>query len=205
MAEMDRRREIEDAASVLFRERGYAGTSVREIARSLDIQGASLYEHVTSKHDVLWAIIDRMAGRFERAADLAETAAAPHPAARLLRLVRAHVEVVTDDPGAASVFVHEWRSLSDDRRAVIEHRRDQYEARFRSVIAEGIAGSAFATTDPPAASAFILTALNGLVSWYRPDGRLCPADIQELFSDLALRALIGHPDRGRTGDGPTAR
>lgn len=204
MAEMTRRREIEDAASTLFRERGYAGTSVREIARSLDIQGASLYEHVTSKHEVLWAIIDRMAGRFECAADLAEAAASPDPASRLLRLVRAHVEVVTDDPGAASVFVHEWRSLSGDRRTVIEHRRDRYEARFRSVIAEGVVGSTFATTDPTAASAFILTALNGLVSWYRPDGRLRPVEIQGLFSELALRALLG-PDRDRSDVGPTER
>ncbi len=43
-----RRRAIEDVASALFRERGYAATSVRDIARALDIQGASLYSHVTS-------------------------------------------------------------------------------------------------------------------------------------------------------------
>ncbi|HYK95683.1 MAG TPA: helix-turn-helix domain-containing protein [Candidatus Dormibacteraeota bacterium] len=66
-----RRRAIEDAASDLFREHGYAATSIRDIARALSVQGASLYAHVTSKEEVLWAIVDRAATRFEVAADRA--------------------------------------------------------------------------------------------------------------------------------------
>ena len=53
MVETSRRQAIEDVASDLFRERGYAGTSIRDIARALSVQGASLYAHVTSKEDVL--------------------------------------------------------------------------------------------------------------------------------------------------------
>ena len=65
MVETTRRRAIEDAASELFRRQGYAATSVRDIARVLDIRGPSLYAHVASKEDVLWAIVDRVASRFE--------------------------------------------------------------------------------------------------------------------------------------------
>ena len=53
-----RRREIDDVASELFHANGYAATSVRDIARALDIQAASMYAHVTSKEDVLWSIVD---------------------------------------------------------------------------------------------------------------------------------------------------
>ena len=53
-----RRREIEDVASELFHANGYAATSVRDIARALDIQGASLYAHVASKEDLLWSIVE---------------------------------------------------------------------------------------------------------------------------------------------------
>ena len=67
-----RRQAIEEVASGLFRDRGYAATSVRDIARALDIQGASLYSHVTSKADVLWAIVDRAATRFEQASEAAD-------------------------------------------------------------------------------------------------------------------------------------
>lgn len=193
MVETGRRREIEDAASSLFHEFGYSGTSVRDIARAVDIQGASLYAHVASKQDVLWAIVERMAVRFEGAADAVEAA---DPGAvvfghgvQLIGLVRAHVAVVTDDLERASVFIHEWRALEPDRRDEIAQRRDAYEHRFRSTIDGGIASGAFTAVDPTVTAAYILTALNGLVQWYRPLGRSSPRDVADSFADLSLRAV----------------
>jgi TetR/AcrR family transcriptional regulator, cholesterol catabolism regulator len=193
VVETTRRREIEDVASALFRERGYAGTSVRDIARALDIQGASLYAHVTSKQDVLWAIVERTAARFDAAADAAEAGAdepVPGPGSRLAALVRAHVMVVTEDIERASVFVHEWRSLSGDRRAEIARRRDAYEGRFRAVIEDGVATGLFAPVDTAVVAAFLLTALNGIVTWYRPAGRLRPAALGDIYAELALRSVL---------------
>jgi AcrR family transcriptional regulator len=192
MVETTRRQAIEDAASTLFHEHGYSGTSVRDIARAVDIQGASLYAHVTSKQDVLWSIVEHTADRFETAADDAEaldTTPLNGPGAHLVALVRAHVEVVTDDIERASVFVHEWRSLDRIRRDSMARRRDAYESRFRRAIANGVETGAFAPVDPVATAAFILTALNGLVAWYRPSGRLSPSAIADRYADLALRAV----------------
>ena len=185
-----RRRAIEDAASGLFRDRGYAGTSVRDIARVLDIQGASLYAHVTSKEDVLSAIVDRAADAFEAGAARATAATAgADPATRLAALVRAHVAVIAADPELASVFVTEWRHLSADHRAEVLERRDRYEALFRSAILDGMATGNFASTDPALAATFVLTALNGLAGWYRADGRLGRDRIADHYADLAVRAL----------------
>ena len=195
MVELTRRQAIEDVASDLFRERGYAGTSIRDIARALSVQGASLYAHVTSKEDVLWAIVDRAATRFEEAADRAEREAAERrpgdPSEALAALVRAHVEVLTDDVDEASVFVHEWRSLGPEGRASILVRRDAYEARFRDRIRDGMAVGAFAMTDPAVAARTLLSAINGVAAWYDPTGRL-PADrIADHLVDLSLRMLEG--------------
>jgi len=187
-----RRRAIEDVASALFRERGYAATSVRDIARALDIQGPSLYAHVTSKEDVLWAIVDRAASAFEEAADRALSAAESVPtdaAGRLAALVRAHVGVIAADPELASVFVHEWRHLSGDRRAAILARREAYELRFRRLVADGMAAGDLTSTDPAIAAAFLLTALNGIAGWYRAGGRLSADRIADLYADLAVRAM----------------
>jgi len=195
MVELTRRQAIEDVASDLFRERGYAGTSIRDIARALSVQGASLYAHVESKEDVLWAIVDRAASRFEAAADDAERDAVSRrpgdPAEAVAALVRAHVQVLTADVDEASVFVHEWRALGEMRRAAILARRDAYEARFRRSIEEGIAVGAFAMTDPAIASTTLLTALNGVATWYDPDGRLSPERIADHLVDLSLRMLEG--------------
>jgi TetR/AcrR family transcriptional regulator, cholesterol catabolism regulator len=185
-----RRREIDEVASELFHANGYAATSVRDIAKALDIQGASLYAHVASKEDVLWSIVDGAATAFETKADeaVADTATSD-PVERLAALVEAHVDVVTADPERASVFVTEWRHLSAERRAAIASRRDAYEARFRAVIDDGTAVGAFRPTDTALAATFILTALNGIATWYRPGGRLSADRIADNYIDLALRSL----------------
>jgi len=193
VVETTRRQAIEDTASALFHVHGYSGTSVRDIARAVDIQGASLYAHVSSKQDVLWSIVDRTAARFEAAADAIE-AADPGGVTfgrgvYLIGLVRAHVGVVTEDVQRASVFVHEWRALQGHRREEIAGRRDAYEARFRTAIADGVRTGAFHAVDPVATAAFILTALNGLVTWYKPDGRLSARAIADVYADLSLRAV----------------
>jgi AcrR family transcriptional regulator len=193
VVETTRRQAIEDAASALFHAHGYSGTSVRDIARAVDIQGASLYAHVTSKQDVLWSIVEQTAERFEVAADAIE-AADPGGATfgrgvYLIALVRAHVGVVTDDIERASVFIHEWRALQGHRRDEVARRRDAYEARFRAVIADGARSGAFHAVDPAVAAAYVLTALNGLVGWYRPDGRLSARAIADMYADLSLRAV----------------
>ncbi len=190
MVETTRRREIEDVASELFREHGYSGTSVRDIARALDIQGASLYAHVASKQDVLWSIVDRTAAQFEAAADGAlDGLPDADPLARLRALAAAHVGVVVEDIGRASVFIHEWRSLSPDRHARTLARRDAYEERFRDVIREGVEAGIFAPIDATVAAAYLLTALNGLVAWYPPDGRLGPGLVSDSYIELTIRAV----------------
>jgi len=113
------------------------------------------------------------------------------PAAALNALVRAHVRVITDDVGAAAVFVHEWRALTGERRLGVLGRRDAYERRFRELIEAGIASGEFEMTDPALAATAVLSTLNGIPGWYRPDGRLAPARVADHFVELVLRMLHG--------------
>jgi AcrR family transcriptional regulator len=186
--ETPRRQQIEDAASTLFRERGYAATSVRDIAHALDMQGGSLYAHVASKEDVLWAIVVRAADRFN--AEVGPIAASDRTAARKLRkMIRAHVAVVTSAQKDAAVFLHEWRFLSPERRAIIAARRDDYEGLFRRAIAQGVESGEFGRVDAAQVAIVILSALNGIASWYSPSGKLTPAQIADQHADLFIRAL----------------
>ncbi|HSL98041.1 MAG TPA: hypothetical protein VK831_05670 [Candidatus Deferrimicrobiaceae bacterium] len=146
---------------------------------------------------MLWSIVDRAASRFEAAANATEVDAEARrpgdPVEALAALIRVHVEVLTSDVGEASVFVHEWRALGPERRAEILARRDAYEARFRRRIADGIAIGAFTMTDPAIAATAMLSALNGVATWFDPAGRL-PADrVADHLVDLSLRMLGGQP------------
>jgi AcrR family transcriptional regulator len=186
-----RRRAIDDIASRLFHTNGFAATSIRDIAKALDIQAASLYAHVASKDDLLWTIVEQAATALEEAADRAIVESAGGDAVELLAaLVEAHVEVVTAVPERSSVFVTEWRHLSADRRAAIGDRRDAYERRFRDAIQDGVAGGVLRATDAAIAATFVLTALNGIATWYRPDGRLSADRVADHYVELALRSLL---------------
>ena len=194
MVDTPRRQQIDDVASALFRDRGYAATSVRDIAQALHIQGPSLYAHVASKEDVLWSIVVRAADRFNGEVGPIATSDAP-PQVKLRAMIRAHVDVVTSAQRDAVVFLHEWRFLSDDRRQQIAARRDAYEALFRKVIGEGVAARSFVPLDAPLTAMAILSALNGIATWYSPDGPLTPAEIADQHADLFLRSLSCDPPR----------
>jgi AcrR family transcriptional regulator len=195
VTELTRRRQIENTASTLFRERGYAGTSVRDIARALDIQGASLYAHVASKEDVLWSIVVRAADRFDAAVTPIATDESVPAGVRLARMIAAHIGVIADDLGNATSFLQEWRFLSSERRAAVAQRRDGYQSRFRDVIGQGIAGGEFdATVDAQLAATLILSALNGVAAWYRPSGSMTASQIADRYAAMLLGGLRRRPD-----------
>src|SRR5438309_8850916 len=103
---LDRKEQIYSTARSLFSERGYHATTLRDIARELNMQGGSLYAHIESKEDMLWALVERAAEQFQ--AQVAPLAALPLPAAdRLRRMLAAHVDVVTRNLDSATVFFHE--------------------------------------------------------------------------------------------------
>ena len=188
MVETPRRQQIEDAASALFRERGYAATSVRDIAQSLNLQGGSLYAHMASKEDVLWSIVMRAASRFDAEVRPIATTDAP-TAERLRAMIRAHVKVVTSTQRDAAVFLHEWRFLSDARRADIAARRDAYEGLFRTVIEDGTLRGEFRSVDARLTAIAVLSSLNGIATWFRPTGPQNVDQIADQHADLFLGGL----------------
>jgi AcrR family transcriptional regulator len=180
--------QIRLTAERLFRERGYLATSVRDIGEAVGMRGASLYHHIGSKEDLLWAIASRAADEFFAALRpvLAEEAAAP---IKLRRAIVAHVGVITRNLDAAGVYFNEWRHLGDERRAEFTRRRDEYEAGLRSILWQGIREGHFAAMDEKFAARFVLSALNWTHQWYRPAGAMTPEEIGQTLADMLLKGL----------------
>jgi AcrR family transcriptional regulator len=186
-----RRRQIEDVASELFSSRGYAATSMRDIAGALDLRGASLYAHIPSKEAVLAAIVEEAAEAFHAAAR--PVAEGPGTATERLReMIAAHVRVVTGARERAKVFLFEWTFLGEERREAIRRSRAAYQGYFERVVAEGVAAGELETPDPRLAAVFILSAMNAMAHWYRPDGALGPGALAGRYADLFLSGLESH-------------
>ena len=193
---IDRKEQIYSTASSLFSERGYHATTVRDIARELNIQGGSLYAHIDSKEDVLWEIVSRAADQF---LDAVEPIVASERGAveKLREMVRAHVGVVAANLADATIYLHEWKFLGEERRKLAAERRDRYENMYRQVVEEGIRSGDFAPTDPKMASILVLSAVNWLPQWYKTSGPLTPEEVADLFSELVLSGLVPRVENAR--------
>lgn len=190
MAEIatDRKTEIHRAACRLFREHGFPGTSVRQIAEQVGILGGSLYSHMDSKDDLLWEIVNHAADRFlntlqsVRATNLGIMQ-------KLRSAILAHVGVITADLDAAAVYTFEWRHLAAERRSAFTKRRDEYERSFRELVDQAIRERFIGAESAASATLFILSALNWVSTWYRPDGPMSPEDIGRMLSDYIFDGL----------------
>src|SRR5690242_16524819 len=109
-----RRDELTRVAARLFAEKGYAGTSLADLAEALGVQKPSLYHHIDAKEDLLWEVARDGAEAFHAALDGVPADALPTERIRLA--LRAHLAVVAAQLDVATVFVREWRYLSGERR-----------------------------------------------------------------------------------------
>lgn len=189
MPRLGRRDQIVESAVTLFSERGYHATTIRDIAEASGMQSGSLYAHISTKEDLLFEIIDRGAERFLAA--LAPVAAGPGTAAEKLRWgLTAHISVVAEHIAAARIFLHEWRAINAERRDIIQHKRDRYEALWARLIRQGVESGEFRPVDERFARMLVLSAANWLYQWYEPAGPLSPEETAARFTDLILGGLL---------------
>jgi len=186
------RADVVTAAGRLFAERGYHGTSMRDLGRELGLLGSSLYAHVESKQDLLVEVVEEGARLFQDSADRA-LAVGGSAVERLRGLVEGHIDVVLDNQDVVRTFLNEARMLDEEHRARVIAARDAYEADFRAVIAKGAADGTFRPdVEPKMASILILSILNAVERWYRPDGTLDRAGLVDVIVNTAMRGIAGN-------------
>lgn len=183
------RDEILDAAALIFREKGYHATSMRDIAQAVELKKGSLYHHVSSKQDILLALLDRALDLI--ILQLEEVACRDLPPEDRLRLaMTTYLEFLTEHLSLSSVLLLEHRSLEPELHQSHIPRRDHVEHIWRSMIEDGIREGVFTAVDPAHATRGLLGILNWTVTWYRPDGPLGAVDIAEQFADFILTGLL---------------
>ncbi len=182
-----RRDEILDAAGQLFSRQGFHATSMRDLARAVNLQGGSLYAHIESKEEVLFELVNRAADEFLGNAE-AVPASLP-PKEQLKRLIQGHLEVIVRELDNATVFFHEWKFLSPELQSQIKARRDAYEGYFRRIIEAGSRSGDFQVEDIRMASLFVLSALNWTYQWYRPGGKMSLENLVQQYCNLIFKAL----------------
>jgi AcrR family transcriptional regulator len=186
------RDDVVSAAGRLFAERGYHGTSMRDLGRELGLHGSSLYSHIRSKEDLLVDVVQRAADLFQNSAEKA-MAGEGDERSRLRALIAGHVDVLLDHVDEARTFLNEARSLDESNRERVLAARDSYEQTFRDTLTRGADKGEFRTgIDPVVTGILLLSVLNSVDRWYRPNGRLDRSKLVDEIMGFTLDG-IAHP------------
>ncbi len=181
---------IRDEAAALFREKGFYGTSMSDLAKAVGITKSSLYHHFPSKQALLAEIVELTVNRVSPLVQQVADSDRPIDE-RLGNAVAIHTVAAIHDQDAVACFTEEGRYLSPEFMAPHIVERDRYELIFRQMFEEGMTSGAFVPQDADLAVKAILGMCNSVVRWYRPGGTHTPEQIAEDFARFAVRGATG--------------
>lgn len=186
---------VREAARRLFAESGYAAVSMRAIAAEVGVQPGALYNHFPTKQAIL---VDLLRAHL---CDLLERAAAALPAdappeERLRAFTRFHIRHHL--PRAEAVFVSymELRALEPENFKEISSLRRRYELLLIDILRDGQAAGRFPIRDPAVTAMAVIAMLTGVTTWYRADGRLSGAAVEDIYAEMVERCVGLAPNAG---------
>lgn len=180
---------ILEAAALLFRDKGYPATSMRDLAQAVDLKASSLYNHISSKEEILQKICFDNARHFLSA--MKEIEKKDNTAtARVKDLLRLHIRLATEDPTSVTSFNDEWRHLSEPQLSEFKALRKDYENRFKAIIKEGISNGEFKALNATIVLYSLLSSIRWLYDWYLPGEKITAEELVENLIGLLLKGLI---------------
>jgi AcrR family transcriptional regulator len=183
------RKDILEAAAQVFRQKGFHGASMADIAEAVNLQKASLYHHVASKQEILLALLDRALEILTEDISSITSSNLP-PDEKLRRMIGAYLAALTDNMDLASVLLMEHRSLEPDLHARHVPNRDRFESLWRQVLDQGVEAGVFACGDVALTVRALMGILNWTITWYRPGGAKSIQQISDEYAGLLYRGLL---------------
>lgn len=183
-------------AADLFRRKGYAGTTTRELSALLGLQNGSLYYHMEKKEDLLYRLC--LVSLQDVARDLEANASEPDPAERLAKMLRAYVIRALEDRDRHATMLVELRALSTVRRNQIVKMRDKNVALIRDTFVEAQQqGQVRSDISAKMLTLAMFNLANWSIFWFRPDGEESATEIADVLSTIFLEGVAVKPGHSR--------
>lgn len=183
------RADVLDAALTLFAERGYHGTSLKQVAERLNIRTPSLYNHMESKSSLLREIVldtlDRVVVDFDRV-----TADVEDPVEGLRVATEVYALHHATHPREALVVNQDSSSLDEPDRTMAQQIRRDHERAFRQIIIDGQEAGVLAVETPKLASFAIREMCVSIARWFHEGGELTAEEVAHQYSQYAL-SMVG--------------
>jgi long-chain acyl-CoA synthetase len=191
------------AAARLFAKTGFQGTSLDDIARSLDVTKPTLYHYIANKEEILFACVQR--GLDELAAGIDETRERGLTGrSRLRAAMETYADVVTSDFGLCVIRVGE-DPLAEPKRRELRALKRRIDTMFQSLVQEGMDDGWIVQGDASLAAYTVVSALTGIGRWYRPDNHASHS-LQDAIVhcvEMLMRGVLSAPNEPTRSGGET--
>jgi len=174
------------AAAKLFREKGYSGTTVRDLAAEVGILSGSIFHHFKNKDEILFGVMKEVVSAMN-ASLVARLALETESRGRVKALIEHELTFIHGGPGnAMSVLVYEWRALSEVRQQQILEQRENYERLWQATLEEAHS-AALIRIEPDVLRQLLHGAIAWSANWYKQGGDLSMDDLVERTLTLAVQ------------------
>lgn len=186
------RQQVLDASAKLFRDKGYAGTTMREVADRCGIRAASLYYHFPSKDEILAEVFDygvkHVFDAVRAAVDRLPASATAYQKIRAAILAHLESFFVLGDYTASNIRVFRQAPREVQRRN--RRVRDRYEGYWHTLFEEARRrGEIRGEVDMAIARLFLIGGLNHTLEWYTKRGGASFGDLADRYAALLFHGI----------------
>jgi AcrR family transcriptional regulator len=175
-------------AATLFREKGYKAASMRDLAESVGVEAASLYNHIKSKSELLHELVFSVANKFVLKMDEIESENISS-LEKMEKLLRFHITEMIHNYEEVYVSDREWKHLSDPYLSNYQNQRRVYRKRIAVIIEEGIRNKEIKPIDAPTVVLIFLHAVSGIESWHRSTKKITAIELEQNMVTILIDGL----------------
>jgi len=175
-------------ASVMFRQKGFPATSMRDLAEAVGIEAASLYNHIQSKSEILQEIVFRTANDCNVHLESLDNVSLNNTE-KIESLIRFHVQMMLNRFDDYCVMINEWIHLSEPWLTDFTTQRRNYVQKMEAIIEEGIRNKEMKPVLPYVAMLTILSSVRGLEFWHRSGKRISQQDLEDNMVNHLINGL----------------
>lgn len=183
--------QIRAVAIDLFAQKGFAATSMRDIAETAGLSVAGLYHHFPGKDELLFRIQEDAYGRL--IAPVRHLPSNMPSAQKIERIIHNHVVFFAGQITEMKVLSHELTALGGDRGRRLRRMQREYFALCLKAVTGLLRGSGQGVRSARAATMCLFGMINWIYTWYRPDRDGAPRELARLMTQILLHGLVAVP------------
>ena len=182
-----RKEEIVKTSAKLFKEKGYSAVTMRDIAKVMGIKAASLYNHISSKQDILISIIIALAEEFTGGMGSIR-ASKSGSLEKIKQIVTLHVDITSRNTYGMASLNNDWMHLEEQLEYYLMLRQN-YEDDFRGIIQTGIKNGEISNANADVMLFSVLSTLRSLYLWIPKKEDLDPERLAKDLSTILINGI----------------